>query len=169
MTYIDIYFSGKQPTVCLPQIESGFALSIPEAGTNFQIHALVWKLLYFNSNFTGNCSTHLTWWRHNMEAFSVLLVLWARKSPVTGEFHPTTASDAELCCFLWSAPEKRLCAHYDVTVMKLKSREIMAALNDHFKILQREGETAILCTNRWNNWAANWVLWTKNKRKQSAA
>ena len=34
-----------------------------------------------------------SWWRHQMEKFSELLAFWAK------------ASDAELWCFLWSAPE----------------------------------------------------------------
>ena len=46
-----------------------------------------------------------SWWRHQMESFSALLVLCAGNSPVTGEFPHTKASDAEFWCFLWSAPE----------------------------------------------------------------
>ena len=45
-----------------------------------------------------------TWWRHQVETFSALLVICAGNSPVPGEF-PAKASDAELWCFLWSAPE----------------------------------------------------------------
>ena len=47
------------------------------------------------------CNT--PWWRHQIETFSALLVLCAGNSLVT------TSSDAELCCFIWSAPERRLC------------------------------------------------------------
>ena len=53
-----------------------------------------------------------TWWRHQMEAFSALLAFCAGNSPVTGEFPVCDrwiprikANDAELWCFLWSAPE----------------------------------------------------------------
>ena len=56
---------------------------------------------------------HLGWTTHahddvinQMEAFSTLLVLCADNSPVLGEFLLIKASDAELWCFLWSAPEK---------------------------------------------------------------
>ena len=42
------------------------------------------------------------WWRHQMETFSALRALCARNSPVTGEF----PGDAELWCFLWSAPKQ---------------------------------------------------------------
>ena len=40
------------------------------------------------------------WWRHPMETFSALLTLCNRWIPIT------TASDAELWCPLWSAPEQ---------------------------------------------------------------
>ena len=44
------------------------------------------------------------WWRHEMESFSALLALSAchRWIPLT------KASNAELWCFLWSAPEQTL-------------------------------------------------------------
>ena len=29
---------------------------------------------------------HLSWWRHQMDTFSALLVIWAGDSPVTGDF-----------------------------------------------------------------------------------
>ena len=81
------------------------------------------------------------WWRHPMETFSALLVLCEGNPPVTDEFPITTASQAELWCFLWSTPEQTVMfslifawtngwannrytsdlkhhrAHYDVTVM----------------------------------------------------
>ena len=40
------------------------------------------------------------WWRHQIETFSALPVLCAGNSPATG--------DADLKCFLWSAPEQTL-------------------------------------------------------------
>ena len=69
------------------------------------------------------------WWRHQMGTFSALLVLCAK---FTGDrwIPRTKASDAELWCFLWSAPcingwvnnreagnLRRHCGHYDVIVM----------------------------------------------------
>ena len=69
------------------------------------------------------------WWHHQMEAFSALLAFaWGiHRSPMNS---PHKTSDAELWCFLWSAPEKkcrannqdaghlrRHRAHYDVTAM----------------------------------------------------
>ena len=44
------------------------------------------------------------WCHHQMETFSVLLAICAGNSPVLSEFR-TKASDAELWCFLWCAPE----------------------------------------------------------------
>ena len=71
-----------------------------------------------------------SWWRHQMETFSALLTLCVENSPVTGEFPSQKASDAELWCFLRSAPWingsvnnceagdlKRHWTHCDVIVM----------------------------------------------------
>ena len=44
-------------------------------------------------------SSMSSWWRHQMETFSALLVVCHRLIP------HTKASDAELWCFIWSAPE----------------------------------------------------------------
>ena len=50
--------------------------------------------------------TSLRWWRHQMETFSALLALC--EGGFTGDrwIPLTKASDAELRCFLWSAPEQ---------------------------------------------------------------
>ena len=78
-----------------------------------------------------------------METFSALLALCAGNSSVTGEF-PDKASDAELWCFLWSAPEwtiennreasdlRRHRTHYDATVMVMGPNNIMMA---HYDIM----------------------------------
>ena len=44
----------------------------------------------------------IPWWCHQMETFSALLVLCARNQWIPH----TKASDAELWCLLWSAPEQ---------------------------------------------------------------
>ena len=49
-----------------------------------------------------------SWWRHQMETFSALLALW---NPLT------KASDAELWCFLWSAPEQTVMQTIDMPVI----------------------------------------------------
>ena len=46
-----------------------------------------------------------TWWRHQMETFSALLAICAGKFSGRRWIPRTKASDAELWCFLWSAPE----------------------------------------------------------------
>ena len=72
------------------------------------------------------------WWRHQIETFSALLALCAGNSLTGHRWIPLTkASDADLWCFLWSAPWingwvnnreagdlRRHCAHYDVIVMR---------------------------------------------------
>ena len=72
---------------------------------------------------------HKTWWRHQMETFSVLLALWASNSPVTGEFpshRPVTRSFDVVFDLLWTncwannrdAGDLRRCrARYDIIVM----------------------------------------------------
>ena len=47
-----------------------------------------------------------SWWRHQMETFSALLAPFCvGNSPGTGEFPSQRPSDADIWCFLWSAPE----------------------------------------------------------------
>ena len=73
------------------------------------------------------CNTE-TWWRHQMETFSALLALCAGYRWIS----LINASDAELWCFLWSAPWingwinnreagelRRHRAHYDAIGMNL--------------------------------------------------
>ena len=66
--------------------------------------------MYFNSNDAAvsllllpMCCFMVTSSNGNISA---LLALCAGNSPVTGEFLSQNASDAELWCFLWSAPER---------------------------------------------------------------
>ena len=48
---------------------------------------------------------HFTWWRHQMETFSALLAFGCGVFAGHRWIPRTKASDAELWCFLWSAPE----------------------------------------------------------------
>ena len=77
--------------------------------------------------------SYISWWRHQMKTFSVLLALCAGNSPVTGEFpslRPVTqSSDLSLIC-AWingwvnnrkAGDLRRHRAHYDVTVMSMGS------------------------------------------------
>ena len=69
-------------------------------------YALTWACIIWTNDDPVFCrpqasmSYVVTWWRHQMETFSLLLALvrGIHRSPVT------KASDAELWCFLWSAP-----------------------------------------------------------------
>ena len=73
----------------------------------------------------------LSWWRHQMEIFSVLLAICAGNSPVTGEFPTQRPVPLSFDVFLdlrlkkgWvNNPEaddfRRQRAHYDVTMMFL--------------------------------------------------
>ena len=49
--------------------------------------------------------TQIAWWRHQMETFSALPALCAGKFTGHRWIPLTKLSDAELWCFLWSAPE----------------------------------------------------------------
>ena len=93
----------------------------------------VWQIsvyLYGNMFIRQEYQLIFTWWRHQMETFSMLLAICARNSPGPWWIPHTKASDAELWCFLWSASEengwinnreagdlRRYDAHYDVIVM----------------------------------------------------
>ena len=59
-----------------------------------------------NQQYLSRC--HLSWWRHQIEAFSELLALCAGNWPVTGEFPSQRASDAELWCFFDVGHNKQL-------------------------------------------------------------
>ena len=92
---------------------------------------LTLEILRWNVNIWECCldMCHLSWWRHQKETFSALLVFCAGNSPVTGEFpaqRPVTRSfDVSLIC-VWNnswvnngdAGDLRSHrAHYGVTVM----------------------------------------------------
>ena len=51
---------------------------------------------------------HITWWRHQMETFSVLLALCAGNSPVTGEFFSQRRVTQSFEVFFDLRPNKRL-------------------------------------------------------------
>ena len=90
-------------------------------------------------SFCSSLNVLTSWWRHQMETFSALLVLCAENSPVTGEFptqRPVTRSfDVffDLCLINgWvnnreTGDLRRHRAHYDVTVMmKLLTKSCQA-------------------------------------------
>ena len=74
---------------------------------------------------------HNTWWRHQMETFSVLLAICAGNSPVTGEFpsqRPVTRMFSLICAWIndWvnnheTGDLRHHGAHYDIIVMRISS------------------------------------------------
>ena len=78
---------------------------------------------------SGCITIHMTWWRHQMEAFFALLAFCAGNSPVTGEFpHKGQWRGALIFSLIcaWTncsvnnrdaGDLRRHGAHYDVTVM----------------------------------------------------
>ena len=87
---------------------------------------LLW-LYYFIIVDSNVPFTNISWWRHQMDTFSVLLALCVGNSPVTGEFpsqRPVTQSSDVFCAWIngsvnnCEAGDLRcLCAHYHVIVM----------------------------------------------------
>ena len=96
-------------------------------------HDVVWNVVW--SRYQVNAGRHLyalwSWWRHQLELFSALLVLCAGNSPVNVEFpsqRPVTRSFAfffhmglnrRLSKQLWGWWFKMPLCHYDVTVTNL--------------------------------------------------
>ena len=48
----------------------------------------------------------VSWWHHQMETFSALLVLCEGNPPVTGGF--PSKRPVTWCCFIWYAPEQMI-------------------------------------------------------------
>ena len=48
------------------------------------------------------------WWRHDMEAYSALQALCEGNPPVIDGFPSKSARNAELRCFIWCTPNKKL-------------------------------------------------------------
>ena len=88
------YFFGRQPTIHMYTAGTYCFNYISAVFGGF------WRCIY-----PFCLRTWVTWWRHQMETFSALLAICAGNSPVPGDFPRTKASDAELWCFLWYAPE----------------------------------------------------------------
>ena len=63
-----------------------------------------YRMIYGQRDIKRN-GHHALWWRHQMETFSALLALW--EESVGHRWIPLAmTSDAELWCFLLSAPER---------------------------------------------------------------
>ena len=88
--------------------------------------------------------SNMSWWRHQMETFSALLVIYAGNSPVTSEF-PTQRSVTQsfdvffdLCLNKWLSNNHEAgnltchCTHYDFTVI-FREPTFPAEKNRHLK------------------------------------
>ena len=116
-------------------------------------------------------SFHMPWWRHQMEAFSALLALCARNSPVTGEFPAQRPVTRSIDVFSREASDLRHPrAHHNVTVMCWVKFGCVTCIRDIIKeialiyIWQRvvhRLETRCFSGNygvRWQPWRLT-VLW----------
>ena len=90
--------------LCFRQMQQGCRcddLSISPNVCPFNV-LMTWYILYLYYFTLNKSCLSLSL---SLETFSVLLAFWAGNSPVTSEFL-TEASNAELWCFLWYAPEQ---------------------------------------------------------------
>ena len=98
-----------------------FSMYWPTGGDNTELHTLM----------DGRMYNSVSWWRHQMETFSVLLAICAGNSLVTGEFraHKGQWREALMFSLIWvwingwvnsheAGYLRRHRAHYDVTVME---------------------------------------------------
>ena len=105
-----------------------------------------------------------SWWRHQMETFSVLLAICAGNSPVTGEFpapRPVTRNFV-MFSLIWAWMDgwinnreagdlRRHCTHYHVTVMIKQSSLLHGQLNWNFnqntekKMFQENAFKNVVC------------------------
>ena len=80
--------------------------------------------------FENFCREDCTWWRHQMETFSVLLAICARNSPVPGEFLTQRPVTRSFDVFFDLRPNKRLCKHWWGWWFKTPSRPLWRHCND---------------------------------------
>ena len=126
----------------------------------------------------------LTWWRHQMETFSALLIICAGNSPVAGEL-PAQRPVTRSCDAFWSAPWinswvnnheagdlGRHRAHYDVIVMILV-RFYRLICFSHFELTRQNGISCIFCVSfRYCHMsyvikhAQEWLLWSLSRIPQ---
>ena len=73
-----------------------------------------------------------TWWRHQMETFSVLLAICAGNSPVTGEFPAQRPVTRSFDVFFDLRPNKRLSKQSRSWWFETPSRSLWRHSNDNF-------------------------------------
>ena len=74
----------------------------------------------------------LTWWRHQMETFAALLAICAGKK----------ASDPEVWCFLWSAPERKI----KQTIVRLAIWDAIAPIMTSHNEIENVTSSSCTCT-----------------------
>ena len=91
--------------------------------------------LYISISLRIHSHTITPWWCHQMETFSALLafVRGIHRSPASD------ASDAELWCFLWSAPEQTVAQTLDTLVIWGAIALIITSLNGWAQMWIGEG------------------------------
>ena len=80
-------------------------------------------------HFLGYIVITRTWWRHQMETFSALLIPLWEESTCQRWIPLTKSSDSELWCFLWSVPEQRVVQTIETPVILDAIALIMTSLN----------------------------------------
>ena len=85
-----------------------------------------WLLSWFQCKFVS-----ISWWRHQMETFSALLVLCAKYSPVTGEFYSQRPVTWSFDIFFDLRPNKRLSKQSWGWWFETPSRSLLGHCNDY--------------------------------------
>ena len=93
-TIINLHkLSGQTETVML--VPSCNLLSPRAIGSVKFVTPVMCKSIHLQAILTSSLYSHISWWRHQMETFSMLLAICAGNSPVTGELpaqRPVTRS-----------------------------------------------------------------------------
>ena len=102
---------------------------VVEVSVNFEILKPYWKYGY------DGWITHITWWRHQMETFSVLLALqFTGNSPVNGEFPSQRPATRSFDVFFDMCLNKRLSKQSWGWWFETQSRSLWRHCNDKSEV-----------------------------------
>ena len=101
-----------------------------------------------------------SWWRHQMETFSALLVLCAGNSPVAGEFPPRRPMTRSFDVFFGLRLNKRLCKQSRRRWFETPSHSLWRHNNVHIK-------TRYKCGYKWS-WISFALISIYKYRKTSS-
>ena len=124
-------FSSRTAADGHTRYKAGPSQNWPKITTYDHVHQIFITSCDLDVKFcvTGALKLYVTWWRHEIETFSALLVLCEGNPPATGEFPSQRTLTQSLDDFFDLRLNKHLvinpdagdlrlhCAHYDVTVM----------------------------------------------------